>query len=85
MISMASCCQAIPKEETLSKVLEIEGYKIVFEDNFDQEKLDLTTWINGYPTETRSAAYYTEDAVFLDEGNMIIRTNCNTSIHAHLP
>ena len=47
---------------------------LVFEDNF--EKLDMTKWCHMYSDgRDRNAAYYSHENVFVQDGELVIRTN----------
>lgn len=51
---------------------------LLFEDNFDF--LDLTKWkLNPFPENKRRAAYYHEDNVFTENGELILRMNYRES------
>lgn len=51
-------------------------WQLVFEDNFDGEQLDTTKWHYGYAEEgVRRGGYWVDDAVMVQDGNLIIRTN----------
>ena len=68
---------ALPDEATLSGVLEREGYRIVWSDEFDGNTLDTSKWRAGYDGNVRRAGYYetTPDTLFLQDGNLVIRTH----------
>ena len=63
----------LPKEKTIDTMLKDGGYKLVFEDNFNGDKIDLTHWSVGYGTPMRRGGYYSEDTVFQKNGNLVIR------------
>lgn len=78
MITILSACGAtylpLPQDETLQQALQ--GYEVVFEDDFDGDTLDPTKWTRGYNESVRRAGYYeaTDDTLFVKDGNLTIRT-----------
>lgn len=78
LISLTGCnVHEIPKKDKLN----LDGYNIVFEDNFDGNSIDYTKWkhnpmkhnnpkLNGI----RRACYYTDDMVSVSNGNLNITT-----------
>lgn len=51
-------------------------WELVFEDTFDGDKLDTTKWHYGYKEEgIRRGGYWVDDAVFVKDGNLVIRTD----------
>lgn len=53
-----------------------DGWELVFEDNFDGDSLDKTKWHYGYKEEgVRRGGYWVDDAILVEDGNLIIRTN----------
>ncbi len=77
---MATGCtkqKELPKEPSLTvETLEKEGYKLVFSDEFEGDKIDTTKWRLGYHQPTRRGGYYdaTEDLLFQKDGALTIRT-----------
>lgn len=51
-------------------------WNLVFEDNFDGDKLDMTKWRYGYNEEgIRRGGYWVDDAISVKDGNLNIRTD----------
>ncbi len=54
--------------------MDLSNYKLVFEDHFDGEELDLTKWYHKTPNMHRQAGCYMDDkAVRLENSNLVIR------------
>lgn len=52
------------------------SWELVFEDNFDGDKLNDKVWRYSYDEEEpRRGGYRVNDAVFVENGNLVIRTN----------
>lgn len=52
-----------------------DGWKLVFEDNFEGDSLDKTKRQYGFKEGIRRGGYWVEDAVFVNDGNLTIRTD----------
>lgn len=53
-----------------------DGWNLVFEDNFDGDKMDTTKWhYSNKEDSVRRGGYWVEDAVFVEDGNLVIRTD----------
>ncbi len=51
--------------------LDMSGYELVFEDEFEDDALDLTKWI---PSDgVRRAGYMSPEQAFVEDGNLIMR------------
>ncbi len=55
--------------------------QLIFSDEFDSDSVDLEKWIvhgadpaDGNPGEVRRGGWWTEDSVFSENGNLVIRT-----------
>jgi beta-glucanase (GH16 family) len=82
LVLFSACGGAKPK----GPALDLTDYIISFEDNFDGAKLDTTYWTarnhldTGSPEQTekekalRRGGYWDPDQVFVENGNLIIRT-----------
>lgn len=56
-----------------------DGFTLVFEDDFLGTTLDTTKWtaLNGYVQTQYDAACYMADEVYVEGGNLVIRTRLN--------
>lgn len=53
-----------------------DGWELVFSDEFDGDRMDTERWRYGYESEgVRRGGYWVDDAVFVQDGNLVIRTN----------
>lgn len=53
-----------------------DGWDLVFEDQFEGDRLDTTKWHYGYKEEgVRRGGYWVDDAVSVQGGNLTIRTD----------
>lgn len=63
---------------TLVACNDNKGVKLLFSDEFDSNKLDLSKWtVHGKDLaagELRRGGWWTEDSVFLEDGKLVIRT-----------
>ncbi|MDR2822338.1 MAG: glycoside hydrolase family 16 protein [Acholeplasmatales bacterium] len=69
--------EPLPAEKSLNR-----DFTLVFQDEFDGLTLDLLRWkIEDFSgnNNLRRAGYYSKDNVFLQNGNLVIRTNYSTS------
>lgn len=76
VFSLASCSELkpLPKKETLSEMLREGGYELEWEDDFEGNKIDTSRWRVGLNNPLRRAGYYVNDLAFVEDSNLIIRT-----------
>ncbi|MDR1628996.1 MAG: glycoside hydrolase family 16 protein [Oscillospiraceae bacterium] len=54
------------------EVLDLSGYELVFEDEFDGDSLDMTKWVHR-GQGAAAGGYFADSQVFLENGNMVMR------------
>ncbi len=76
VFSLASCSvlKPLPKNETLGEALRNGGYELEWEDDFESDSIDATRWRVGLNDPLRRAGYYVKDLAFVEDSNLIIRT-----------
>jgi len=76
VFSLASCSvlKPLPKNETLGEALRNGGYELEWEDDFEGDSIDATRWRVGLNDPLRRAGYYVKDLAFVEDSNLIIRT-----------
>ncbi len=53
--------------------MDLNGYKLVFEDDFNGSELDLEKWSHRSPGHREGCGVSSEDAVRIENGNLIIK------------
>lgn len=78
-IALALLCASLPPAAAFGD----DGmWEIVFEDDFAGPDLNLSSWnIAKNVTRTSEWQIYTEDNVYVDTGNLVIRTTSNQFPH----
>lgn len=63
-----------PKEHTSGNTVDLSKFTLVFEDDFDGDKLNTSIW-NHYRQGERKGGYWNQNQTFLRDGNLVIKTN----------
>lgn len=79
LVSLTGCGNDGEKiQEVKGKPLDLTGFTVTFEDQFEGNEIDETkwttdqSWLNG-DTPVRRGGFWDEDQVFVENGNLIIR------------
>lgn len=74
--AFTGCSPAKTIPQSKSKSVDLTGYELTFEDNFDGDSVNTTYWQYPYKEEgVRKGGYWVDDAVQVKDGNLIITTD----------
>lgn len=76
MLALSSCSgdKPINLAKLKANELDLSGYSLTFEDNFDGDTYDVNVWHDCSEDKVRRGGYWVHDAVSVENSNLVIRT-----------